>query len=76
MPAVSGLEAEYPGKVIARNVDAKQPETVQVVAGLGFRSHGLVIRNAAGDVLWKQPDHEVSVDDARVALQTLLEKEK
>ena len=63
MPTVSGLEAEFPEKIVARNVDATTPESAQVMAGLGFRSHGLVIRGAQGAMLWKQSDHDVNIDD-------------
>jgi hypothetical protein len=72
MPAVSGLEQEFPGRVTARNVSAAPPESAAVVRSLGFKSHGLVIRGPDGKVLWKQADHEVNVEDARVALRRLL----
>ncbi len=72
MPTVSGLEAEFPEKIVARNVDATTPESAQVMAALGFRSHGLVIRGAQGTMLWKQSDHDVNIDDVRTALNKLL----
>lgn len=71
-PAVSGLEREYPGQVKARNVDASAPEAKKAIQELGFKSHGLVIRSADGKVLHKQPDHSVSVDEARKALAEIL----
>jgi hypothetical protein len=72
MPAVSGLEREFSRRVAARNVEATTPESREIIADLGFRSHGLVIRSPDGAVLWKQADHEVDVEDARQALRELL----
>ena len=71
---MSGLEQEFPGKVKAQNVDATTPENKKVIKGLGFETHGLVIRSADGEVLWKQPDHDVRIDDARKAIVDLLKK--
>ena len=70
-PAVSGLGEEFPGKVTGENVDARSPEGAAAVQELGFKSHGLVIRSADGKVLWKQPDHEVDLEDARQELRRL-----
>ena len=72
MPAVSGLEAEFPEKVVARNVDATTEESRRVVGQLGFRSHGIVIRSADGTVLWRQADHDVSITDVRTELRRLM----
>lgn len=71
-PAVSGLEKEFPGKVKAQNLDATTEENKKAVRSLGFETHGLVIRSADGRVLWKQPDHEVKMDDVRAELKKQL----
>ncbi|HEX7669592.1 MAG TPA: hypothetical protein VF395_08415 [Polyangiaceae bacterium] len=71
-PAVSGLEKEFPGKVVARNVDATTPAAKKEIEELGFANHGLVIRSAKGNVLFKQPDHNVKMDDVRKELTSLL----
>jgi hypothetical protein len=71
-PAVSGLEKEFPGKVVAKNVDATTPESKKEVKELGFENHGLVIRSAKGDVLFKQKDHTVKMDEVRKELATLV----
>ena len=73
-PAVSGLEQEFPGKVTAHNVDATTPQSRVAIRGLGFKSHGIVIRSPNGKVLWKQPDHQVNMDDVRKALKELTDK--
>ena len=71
---MSGLEQEYKGKVKGENLDATSPENKKVVKELGFENHGLVIRSSDGKVLWKQPDHEVKVEDVRKELDKLLAK--
>lgn len=74
MPAVSGLEAEFPERVVGRNVDATTEESRKVVGELGFKSHGLVIRSADGTPLWRQADHDVAMDDVRAELRRLIQK--
>lgn len=69
---MSGLEKEFEGRVKAQNVDATTPEAKKAIKELGFGTHGLVIRSADGKVLWKQPDHDVKMDDVRKALKDLL----
>jgi len=71
---VSGLEAEYKGRVQGENVDATTPESKNAVQSLGFDNHGLVIRSSDGRVLWKQPDHDVKMEDVRRELDKLLAK--
>lgn len=73
-PAVSGLDAEFPGRVKGTNVDAMTPEAKEAVAALGFKSHGLAVRDASGKVLFKQPDHSVNIDDVRKTLKELTSK--
>jgi hypothetical protein len=68
------LEQDFPGKVKARNLDATTPENKKIVKDLGFSSHGLVIRSADGKTLWKQPDHDVVMEDVRKAITDLLKK--
>jgi len=69
---VSGLEQEFLGKVKAQNLDATTPENKTIVKELGFKSHGLVIRSSDGKTLWKQPDHDVKMDEVRQAIRDLL----
>jgi len=68
------LEQEFPGKVKGQNLDAKTPENQKTVKELGFQSHGLVIRSSDGKVLFKQPDHEVNMDEVRKTIGELLKK--
>jgi len=71
---VSGLDQEYKGRVHGQNLDATTEENKKIVRDLGFENHGLVIRSGEGKVLWKQPDHEVKMDDVRKELDELLKK--
>ena len=72
-PAVSGLEEDFPGKVTARNVDVTTPEARAEMKGLGFKSHGLVIRSTDGKTIWKQADHTVNMIDVSEALHQILD---
>ena len=71
-PTVSGLDKEFPGKAKGLNVDCTSKEGVAAVAELGFKSHGIVIRDAAGKAVWKQPDHTVNMEDVRKSLKELI----
>ena len=71
---MSGLEQDFPGKVKAQNLDATTPENKKIVKDLGFNSHGLVIRSSDGKTLWKQPDHDVDMEDVRKAIKDLVKK--
>jgi hypothetical protein len=68
------LEKEYEGRVRGQNLDATTGENKKIVQSLGFENHGLVIRSTDGKVLWKQPDHQVKMEDVRRELDKLLSK--
>jgi hypothetical protein len=70
--AVSGLDQEFEGKVIASNVEATTDNATAVVESLGWKNHGIVIRSGGGDVLFNQPDHEVDIEVVRGELTKLL----
>jgi hypothetical protein len=70
-PAVSGFGEEFPGKVVGVNVDATTDEAAAICKDLGFANHGIVIRSPDGETVWKQPDHEVVVEDVRAKLKQL-----
>jgi hypothetical protein len=71
---VSGLAQEYKGRVGGQNLDATTEENKKIVQSLGFETHGLVVRSADGKILWKQPDHQVQMEDVRRELDRLLAK--
>ncbi len=69
---MSGWDAEFEGQVVVQNLDATTPQATEVVKSLEFNNHGLVIRSADGEVLFKQPDHEVNVDEVRAKVVELV----
>ena len=70
---MSGFETEFEGRVTGQNLDATTPEATQVVQNLGFTNHGLVVHaGGGGDVLFKQKDHDVKVDEVRAKLGELI----
>ena len=71
---MSGLEKDYKGRVRGQNLDATTEDNKKIVQSLGFENHGLVIRSSDGKVLWKQPDHQVKMEDVRRELDQLLSK--
>ena len=70
--AVSALESEFPGRVVAKNLDATTPESKAIVGELGFQSHGLVIRSGRGEKLFSQPDHQVDMTVVHTELLRIL----
>jgi hypothetical protein len=72
MPAVSGLEEEFPDQVTAQNLNAFDDGAKPVIESLGFDNHGLVIRSMDGEVLWKKADHTVKIEEVRAAIQEIL----
>jgi len=71
--AVSGLEKEFPGDVKAENLNARDPESQKVIKEAGFQTHGLIIRDAYDEIVWKQADHTVKIDEVREAIRKLLQ---
>ena len=69
---MSGLDQEFPGKIVCQNVDATTEESKRVVGDLDFKNHGLVIRSHEGEAVWTQPDHEVDMDAVRTAIRELI----
>ena len=72
---MSSFPAEF-DNVEVNFFDAKQEPAKSEVQELGFKNHGLVIRDAGGTAIWSQPDHDVNVDDVRNKLYELSGKPK
>ena len=66
---VSALEEEFKNRVRPRTVDAS--DDPQAIAQLGFESHGLVIRDGDGKVLFKQRDHTVKMGEVRQTIRKI-----
>jgi len=58
---VSGLDQQFGDRIVTQNLDATTPDAVAAVAELGFGNHGIVVRSGKGEVLFKQPDHDVDM---------------
>lgn len=69
---MSGLEKEFPGEVKAENLSARDAESQKVIKAAGFQTHGLIIRDANDEIVWKQADHTVKMDEVRAAIRKLL----
>ena len=69
---MSGLEKDFPGRVKTQNLNAKDPESQKVIQEAGFKSHGLIIRDARHQIVWKQADHTVNMDQVKAEIRTLL----
>ena len=72
--AVSGLEKEFPSDVKAEILNAREAESQNVIKEAGFKTHGLIIRNAKDEIVWKQADHTVNMKKVRAAIRKLLDQ--
>ncbi len=70
--AVSALPEEFQNQVTVENVDATVPDSKRAVQKLGFKNHGLVVRDQIGNVLFKQNDHTVKMPEVRSAIKDLV----
>jgi hypothetical protein len=70
--AVSDLEKEFPGEVKAVNLNARDEASQKVIKDAGFKTHGLIIRDANGEIVWKQADHTVKMKGVRKEIRKLL----
>jgi len=70
--AVSGLENEFAGQVKTENLNAREEESHKVIKEQGFATHGLLIRNAKDEVVWRQADHKVKMKQVRAEIRRLL----
>lgn len=68
---VETMPAMYPGRLTVRTVEHLEPEGREAVKKYNFKSHGLVITRG-DEVLFRQPDHRVEVEQVRLALDRLL----
>lgn len=66
---VVALEKDFPGRVEVESLDATSPEGAKMAKRLGFKEHGLVIRDHRGAVLWKGTDHKLKMEEVREEIQ-------
>ena len=68
---VETMPSQYPGQLTVRTVEHLEPEGVAAVKRYDFKRHGLVITRG-DEVLFRQPDHRVEVEQVRLALARLV----
>jgi len=60
---VSELDVKYGTQLKVAALDATTSENAPKQSPLGFQSHGLVIHDAEGKVVFSQADHAVNKDE-------------
>ncbi len=73
--AVSGFEREFVGQVRVRTVACDTPEGKAVASRHGFRSHGLLIFDPWGKLLFVRRDHSVDAAEVHRVLAEALAKQ-
>jgi hypothetical protein len=69
---LASLEQGFTGRVKLRMVPYNTDEGSAAAERYGFVTHGVVLSNAKGQLLWEEKDHGVSADDVRVAVELAL----
>jgi hypothetical protein len=70
--AVRDLERELPGRVVVRLVDSFAPEGRAAAERYAFNSHGIVVFDRDGALLFKQRDHAVNPADVGAVVRARL----
>ena len=71
---LDGFEREFGARVTVRTVDCFSPEGVAAAHKYGFVTHGIVVADPDGQLLFEEKDHGVSADDVRVIVRRELAK--
>ncbi|MGZ3438287.1 MAG: hypothetical protein ACXVDD_02175 [Polyangia bacterium] len=71
---LDGFARELGARVVVRTVDCFSPEGVAAARKYGFVTHGIVVADADGQMLFEEKDHGVSADDVRVVVEGELAK--
>lgn len=72
---MSGFEAEFGGKVRVRTMQCDSPEGKAAAQKYGFLSHGMVIFDLYGQVMFLRRDHLVNAAEAHQILVAALAKQ-
>jgi hypothetical protein len=64
-PLLKALEGEFPGRVVVKTIDATSPDAKRDLTRLGFPSHGLVVRDARGVMLFKSSGDDFDIEEIR-----------
>ena len=68
MSAVSGFATEFGSQIRVRTLECDTPEGKAAAKKFGFLSHGLVIYDLRGELLFVRRDHMVSPDEVHAVL--------
>ena len=71
---MSELGEKHKQHIVVENLDATTGENAPKQSELGFRSHGLVIHDHQGNVVFKQADHGVNEAEVEAFVTTYLKK--
>ena len=66
-------ERGFPSRVRLRTVPYNTEEGEAAATRYGFVTHGVILRDARGTLLWEEKDHDVTAADVRVAAALALE---
>jgi hypothetical protein len=66
---LGGFDQTFGARVAVRTVDCFSPEGVAAARRYGFVTHGIVVSNSDGQLLFEEKDHGVSADDVRVIVE-------
>ncbi len=70
------LGKKHKGHLVVVDEDATNEVNQPKQEGYGFQSHGLIIQNQAGEVVFKQADHGVKIDEVTAFVEKELAKHK
>jgi hypothetical protein len=71
---LDGFAQQFGARVAVRTVDCFSAEGVVAARKYGFVTHGIVVADADGQMLFEEKDHGVSADDVRVIVGRELAK--
>lgn len=72
---MSELGETHQDKVTVEHYDATIEPHKNKQQGYGFQSHGLLIQNKTGDIVFKQADHAVNENEVKAFVETYLKKD-
>jgi hypothetical protein len=66
---LDGFERQFGARVEVRTIDCFGREGVAAARKYGFVTHGIIVADADGQLLFEEKDHGVSADDVRVVVE-------
>lgn len=69
---MSELGNQHQDQIRVEHLDATTAENQTLQSGFGFKSHGLLIRDKSGKIVFKQADHTVKEEEVKAFVQDYL----